>query len=177
MKNKSKYLLAMVLICSMAINIPCFAIGWNSGTTAAQAQAQNAQTGYVFRSGETVLQLGTEADAVLAKLGAPVKVFEQDSCAYQGKDRVYTFPGFELSVYPDGGKNLISDIYIPETSTAATPEGIHPGSTVDEMIKVYGSAYTEKWGVYRYTQGNCILMFYTTGNKIDVIEYQLTAQK
>ncbi len=174
MKTRMKSILTLALIFSMAVNMPCFAIGWNSG--AAAAEAQKNETGYVFKSGEIVLQVGADADGAVAKLGAPLKVFEQDSCAYQGKDRVYTYQGFELSVYPDGGKNVISDIYLPETSAASTPEGIHAGSTTDDMIRAYGTGYTEKWGVYRYTKDNCILLFYTNGNKIEVIEYQLSAQ-
>ncbi|MBO6150639.1 MAG: hypothetical protein J6O43_05660, partial [Clostridium sp.] len=55
----------------------------------AKTQTQTEDS-YVFKSGAVEIKMGEEAGAVLAQLGAPVKpVFEIDSCAYQGKDKVY----------------------------------------------------------------------------------------
>ena len=153
------------------------AFGWNNHKAAEQAQDAQKQS-YVFKAGETEIRVGADADALLPALGTPVKVFEQDSCAYQGKDKVYTFAGYEISVFPEKGINRVSDIYIPGSSSAATPEGIHIGSSKDDMIKTYGTGYTEAWGVYKYTLGDSVLVLYTTNNVIDTIEYQLlTAAK
>ena len=175
MKRMIRLMLAGVVICAMTIT--SYAFGWNNNSGAAKTQ-QTQEQAYVFKTGETIISVGADADALIPALGTPLKVFEQDSCAYQGKDKVYTFAGFEISVFPDGGVNRISDIYLPETSEAATPEGIHIGSSKADMINTYGKGYTEAWAVYKYTLGNSILLLYTTNDKIDTIEYQLmTAAK
>ena len=57
----------------------------------AKTQTQ-AEDSYVFKSGAVEIKMGEEAKTVLAQLGNPVKpVFEIDSCAYQGKDKVYSY--------------------------------------------------------------------------------------
>lgn len=173
MKRLTGMILTLVIMGSAAV--PCFAFGWNKNA-AAQPQESAANTVYAFSAAGIEILVGSEADPVVEKLGAPQKTFEQDSCAYQGKDIVYTYPGFELSVFPDGGKNRIADIYIPEGSSVTTPEGIAPGAAKDAFIKAYGNDYTEKWGVYRYKKGDTELIFFTKGDKVEAIEYQFAKQ-
>ena len=136
----------------------------------AKTQTQTEDS-YVFKSGAVEIKMGEEAGAVLAQLGAPVKpVFEIDSCAYQGKDKVYSYKDFEVSTYPKNGKECISAVVVTGAS-AATPEGIRIGSKAADVTKAYGAS-DGKYGIYRYEKGNTELTFYTTtAGIVEEIEY------
>ena len=136
----------------------------------AKTQTQ-AEDSYVFKSGDVEIKMGEEAKTVLAQLGAPVKpVFEMDSCAYQGKDKVYSYKDFEVSTYPKNGKECISAVVVTGASVA-TPEGIKVGSRAADVTKAYGAS-DGKYGIYRYQKGNTELTFYTTtAGIVEEIEY------
>ena len=136
----------------------------------AKTQTQ-AEDSYVFKSGDVEIKMGEEAKTVLAQLGAPVKpVFEMDSCAYQGKDKVYSYKDFEVSTYPKNGKECISAVVVTGASVA-TPEGIKVGSRAADVTKAYGAS-DGKYGIYRYEKGNTELTFYTTtAGIVEEIEY------
>ncbi len=138
-----------------------------SETAAAPAEAVS---GYNFVGGGITITMGAEAAPILAALGEPTDVFEQDSCAYQGKDRVYTYPGFEISTYPADDTECVSSVYVLDDSVA-TAEGIRIGSTSEEVKKAYEGQYTEEFGVYRVNDGKTELNIYTTGDVVDGIEY------
>ena len=136
----------------------------------AKTQTQ-AEDSYVFKSGAVEIKMGEEAKTVLAQLGAPVKpVFEIDSCAYQGKDKVYSYKDFEVSTYPKNGKECISAVVVTGASVA-TPEGIKVGTKAADVTKAYGAS-DGKYGIYRYQKGNTELTFYTTtAGIVEEIEY------
>lgn len=130
-----------------------------------------AEDAYSFKSGETVIKMNEAAAPLIAALGKEEKYFEADSCAFQGKDKTYTYKGFELSTYPVKGKDYVNSIYFLD-STVSTPEGIKIGSTYNDMVSAYGKEYKEQNGVYRYTKGNAELSIYTDSKKkITGIEY------
>ena len=136
----------------------------------AKTQTQ-AEDSYVFKSGAVEIKMGEEAKTVLAQLGNPVKpVFEIDSCAYQGKDKVYSYKDFEVSTYPKNGTECISAVVVTGASVA-TPEGIKIGSRAADVTKAYGAS-DGKYGIYRYEKGNTELTFYTTtAGIVEEIEY------
>lgn len=171
-KNKRiAAVLAAVSVCVMMAS-PVYAWPWSSEKATATTDA--AKTEFAFTYKETEIRLNTEAAPVLAALGTADKTFEQQSCAYQGMDRIYTYAGIELGTYPVKGKEMISSIYFTDKSVS-TQEGIHYGSTYDEMVKAYGKGYTEEFGVYRYVLGTTELSIYTTNKVVDGIEYQIKA--
>lgn len=160
-----------VLGLSMALAaapMTAFGFGWKSGKTETAAPA--AEAAYVFKTEKAEIAVGAEAAPILKALGTPKSTFEQDSCAYQGKDKVYSYDGFDICTYPVKGKDYISAVYLMD-NTAATPEGLKIGSTKQDMINAYGSGYTEEFGVYRYTAGDTQLSIYTTNQVVDSIEY------
>ena len=178
MKFIKKHMCMAALItcvfCIMCAPVTAYAgIFGNSKNTAAAASAATADDGFLFSSNGIEIKMGAEASAITGALGAPLKpVFEMDSCAYQGKDKVYTYPGYELSTCPsaDGKSQVISNIYFLD-STIATPEGIKIGSTKQAAVTAYGKDYTEEFGVLHYKKGNSELIIYTTGTAVDGIEY------
>ncbi len=133
---------------------------------------------YAFKSGETVIAMGAEAAGILSALGQPSSTFERESCAYQGKDKVYTYEGFELSTYPVDGKDYVSSVYLLD-DTAATQEGIKIGSSKEDVLRVYGDGYDAeeaKFGTYTYTDDGAQLKVYTRNDVVDGIEYLVVPQ-
>ncbi len=167
MKMRRMKITAILAACALAVSpMTSYAFGF------APAAQTKTETGYVFNAGTVEIGMDAEAGSILAALGNPVKpVFEQDSCAYQGKDRVYTYPEFEVSTYPKAGKEHIASIYVRGKETA-TPEGIKVGAKAEEVIRAYG-ANEGKFGIYRYEKGNTELTFYTTAGVVDEYEYVL----
>lgn len=139
------------------------------------AAASTQNTGYAFTVNDTRIVINQDASDALSKLGKAKKVFEQDSCAYQGKDKVYSYDGFEISTYPVGKKEYVSSVYILD-DTAQTEEGIKIGSGSKEVIKAYGKNYKLENDVYRYSKDGVEICFYMTNSKVDAIEY-LVASK
>lgn len=176
MMQKTKRILTMAVLSAAlcAAPITAFGFGWKSTKTETAAAAEEA--GYSFKTGETVISIGAEAAPILKALGTPKKTFEQDSCAYQGKDKVYSYEGFDVCTWMVDGKECINAIYLMD-GTVATPEGVKIGSTRQDVINAYGKDDTESYGVCRYTIGNTELSFYTTNQVVDSIEYLLVVTK
>lgn len=161
----------MAALCVAVTPITSFAWGLKSNTQTESTKSES----YSFTYKETAVVMGAEAAPIINALGTPKKTFEQDSCAYQGKDKVYTYDGFEVSTYPVNGKDCIASVYFLDT-TVSTPEGIKIGSSYDDMIKAYGKNYKAENGVYRYTLGKSELAVYTTNNVVDAVEYMVIAE-
>ena len=179
MKNVRKYLTMAGIATAVAV-MPITAYG--GILKGSQSETVSAgKVAYEFKSGDTMITMGAESKDVIKALGNPVKpVFEQESCAYQGKDKVYTYEGFELSTYPADGKEYISSVYIPDKSSIATPEGIKIGSTAKEVVDIYGKEYDKeeaKFGTYCYTSDSAVLKIYTAKDKVDSIEYLINTKK
>jgi len=140
------------------------------GAVPKAGEADQTERGYEFVYGETRIVLTEDASAALTALGKANSVFEQDSCAYQGKDRVYSYSDFELSTYSSGKKERIATVYFLNDKVQ-TEEGIKIGAGYDDMVKAYGRSYTEENEVYRYIKQGTELSFYMKNGKIDAIEY------
>lgn len=139
----------------------------------AEAQTETQTQKYEFRFGETVIAMGAEAAGIIEALGNPSYTFERDSCAYQGKNKVYTYAAFEVCTYPVNNKDCVESVYLFDPA-AATPEGIRIGSSKKEVLDAYGDAYNADeaaFGTYAYSSGNTQLKIYTTNDIVDGIEY------
>lgn len=178
MKRNFKVLAAFGLAAAMMISsaVPSLAIG---GPISANKTETKEEVKYEFKSGETVISMGAEAAGILTALGKASSTFERDSCAYQGKNKVYTYKGFELCTYPVNKKDCVESVYIFDAAVS-TPEGIKIGSTKKEVLAAYGNAYNAdeaKFGTYAYTAGNTQLKIYTTKDVVDAIEYIVIPEK
>lgn len=168
MKNLKRYMAAAgIVMLTAATPMTSYALGWTKTKPTAEAAVEKL---YSFKTDKAEITVGTEAAPVLKALGTPKKTFEQDSCAYQGKDKVYTYDGFEMSTYPVKGKEVIASIYILD-NTVATPEGIKIGSKKQDIISTYGKEDKEEFGTYHYVEGTTELVIYTTNGLVDAIEY------
>lgn len=140
------------------------------------ATAVREEKAYIFQYDKTEIPMNGEVSAIVRELGKEESYFEVPSCAFQGLDKTYGYPGFQISTYPLKGKDYVNLICILD-ETVSTPEGIKIGSTYEEMTAAYGKDYQEEQGAYRYTAGGTELTFYMDGRKkIDGIEYAAVTQ-
>lgn len=174
MKKTGRFLTAAAVMLMVAA-APMTSYAWGLKSSAKETTAAAAETKYDFVSGTTTISMGTEAAPVLKDLGKAEKTFEQDSCAYQGKDKVYTYKGFELSTYPVKSKETIASVYFLD-DTVATPEGIKLGSKKQDIINAYGACSDVQFGVYHYKAGETELVIYTTNDIVDAVEYLVIAK-
>lgn len=126
--------------------------------------------GYIFTSEGVSLTTDIEAAKIIEKLGEPKNYFEAASCAFNGLDKVYTYAHFEINTYPDGDKDIISNILFLDDMVATT-EGVSIGMTKDDMEAAYGKDYKEKAGMYVYTKDGMHLSFLVKDGVIASIEY------
>lgn len=115
--------------------------------------------------------MNTDSAPILEALGSDYSYYESDSCAYQGMDKIFTFPHFAIYTYPDGDKDMVSSVEF-KTDAVATEEGIRiASSTRDDVIAAYGSDYQESDGIIKYTRGNCVISFKIEENAVAGIVY------
>lgn len=141
-------------------------------TTAEESEsAKEAEiTGFTFVAGDTVIAMNADAAPILEGLGEWENYAETTSCAFKGLDKTYSYPGFDLYTYPLNGKDNVNSVYFVD-DTVSTPEGIHIGSTKEEMEAAYGTDYEEEFGAYTYTKDQSRLQFLVTDGVIDSVEY------
>jgi len=140
-------------------------------TAEASESAKEAElTGFTFITGDTVIAMNADAAPILEELGEWENYVETTSCAFKGLDKTYSYPGFDLYTYPLDGKDNVNSVYFVD-DTVSTPEGIHIGSTKEEMEAAYGTDYEEEFGAYTYTKDKSKLQFLVTDGVIDSVEY------
>ena len=138
-------------------------------TAEASESAKEAEiTGFTFVAGDTAMN--ADAAPILEGLGEWENYAETTSCAFKGLDKTYSYPGFDLYTYPLNGKDNVNSVYFVD-DTVSTPEGIHIGSTKEEMEAAYGTDYEEEFGAYTYTKDQSRLQFLVTDGVIDSVEY------
>lgn len=140
-------------------------------TAEASESAKEAEiTGFTFVAGDTVIAMNADVAPILEGLGEWENYAETTSCAFKGLDKTYSYQGFDLYTYPLNGKDNVNSVYFVD-DTVSTPEGIHIGSTKEEMEAAYGTDYEEEFGAYTYTKDKSRLQFLVTDGVIDSVEY------
>lgn len=129
-----------------------------------------AAAGYVFESNGVTVGVDMDMAPIAEALGEPKSIFEQPSCAGQGTAYLYTYPGFEINTYPDGGVNYVAYILLKD-DTVATPEGVDLSMTKADIIAAYGEDYEEEDNKLTYKSGDMSLNFLLDGDSIVSIEY------
>ena len=138
--------------------------------TPAETAAEVKHSGFLFQSGGVTMGMNENVAPILSGLGDYTNYAESPSCAFKGLDKIYSYNGFDLYTYPKDGVDYVNSIYFLDPSVS-TPEGIHIGSSVDEMLAAYGDNYTEEYGVYTYTNEKSTLSFIVTDGVIESVEY------
>jgi len=100
----------------------------------------------------------TDFAAALALLGEPLSCFESESCAFQGLDKVFTFPGFMVNTYPQEGLDFVASVFLMD-DTVTTVEGAYIGMHIDELAPLYPEMPVAAESSVSYTKGGCVLSF------------------
>lgn len=125
---------------------------------------------YVFETNGTTIKMNEEVSSILKSLGKEIEYFEAPSCAFEGKDKTYTYAGFQLLTYPTKDKDYVNSVVLKD-DTVSTKEGVCIGDTKEKVVEKYGKEYTEKGNGYVYTQGKSQLEFIFDGDNVSAITY------
>ena len=173
MKKLLKVLLALV----MAVTL----VACGGGESENNEKPNNNETPnteekeYTFVYNNTTVKMNEETTDILAGLGKELSYFEAPSCAFEGLDKTYTYPGFQLTTYPKGNADHVNTVTFKDDSVT-TSEGVYIGGTKDSVVKAYGENYTENNGAYVYTAGKSQLEFIFTDDTIVSITYKAITQ-
>ena len=111
----------------------------------AEAEKQEEEM-YSFVVNDVVITPGAEAEDIIAKLGEPNSFYEAPSCVFSGKDKVYSFSGYDVNTAPYKGKEVIVGVFFNEDGEAKTAKGIGIGSSLQEVKDNYGEPQKENAG-------------------------------
>ena len=106
------------------------------------------------------------------KYGEEISYSEVPSCAFEGIDKTYTYDNYEVTTYPDGDTDRISNVLLKGTDVK-TPEGVGILDTKDDMISKYGNDFKQNENQYTYTLENTHLEFVIEDDVISSIEYYI----
>lgn len=123
---------------------------------------------YSVTIGGLLIPLGDDMRNYAGLLSEPDAYSAARSCTEDGDDKVYTYGGTTIYTYITNGADIISLIEI--TGSEYLPSGIHVGSTKEEVIAAYGSAYIEEGTELLYEMGNKTIGLQMTDNKVSFIE-------
>lgn len=135
----------------------------------AQSQAPTAPDSYVFLAGGSTVSVDQDMAEVLSALGEAQSYFEAASCAFEGLDKSYTYPGFQIVTRPEGEKDYVNSILLTDDSVT-TPEGLYIGSSKEDVIAAYGEG-EEAGSAIMYTKDGVTLSFIFEEDKVISIEY------
>ena len=138
--------------------------------TAAEVKTETPTEGFEFVYNNVTIPMNVDVTQVLEELGECSDYFEAPSCAFQGLDKIYYYPGFEVSTYPKEDKDYISSVNLLDDSVA-TDKGIYLGAALEEVVAAYGEDCTKTNGAYIYTLGETRLTFILEEDSVIGITY------
>jgi hypothetical protein len=130
---------------------------------------------YYFKIAGQDITMGQEAKDFLTAVGKPIDSYSSPSCAFEGDDTVYVYSGYQVTTFVSEGVEKFTGIYLND-NTVSTKEGIHIGSSYDDMIAAYGDKYVETYGAYTYSLGLTDLSFVIVGKTVTSISYLYAVQ-
>lgn len=138
------------------------------GCGASDAQEQK-DFGFFYQ--DTYIQMNAEAAAVIGELGTPQGYTEEPSCAFEGMDKTYDYGSFCLTTYPADGVDYFYSLWFTD-ETVQTEEGIHIGSTREEVEQLLGADWPEGETVWRLTAAHSELLISLEGDQVSSIQYR-----
>lgn len=162
---KKVFLTVMLVLCLGLVGC-----GDSQEKTTQPAGNQTTASGYKFTYNNTDVYMHAKADTIIAGLGKYTDCFEADSCAFQGKDKIYTYPGFKVYTYQKDSAEYILSVELVDDSVA-TPEGIEIGSKAAKVVEKYGNSYQDTVGAYKYTKDKSNLTFIIKNDEVTGILY------
>lgn len=159
----------VLLTAAMTMGLALTACGGSGDSEGGSGSGQESGGGYTFTSGSTVIEMNADASAVVEELGDADEYFESESCAFEGLDKVYTYPGFTLNTYPVDDKDYVLSVVFRD-DTVSTEEGISIGSTKDEVTEAYGEPASESAAELVYEKGDSEMTIGLDGDSVSTLE-------
>ena len=135
------------------------------GATTAPSQ----DDGYVFKKGDVTVKMKAKAADIIAALGKPTSYYESPSCAFEGMDKTYSYPGFDVTTYTEGGVDYISGVVFWDDSVE-TPEGLFIGASAADVQRIYGTEAAGKTKV-ELEKGSSQLLILLKDDTVTSIQY------
>lgn len=129
-------------------------------------------SGFSFQFRDTIIQLNQNMSCLLDILGQPLSIHETPSCAFDGYDRIFIYPGVQFHTFPVGDDDFIQIISLWDDGLP-TREGVFIGSGWDAVIAAYGAAFTQEAGRVTFTNNNTTLNFFIENYTVVEISYSL----
>ncbi|MBQ9080224.1 MAG: hypothetical protein IJY27_04045 [Clostridia bacterium] len=155
-----KFIVVLALVLAMLTLLSC--------ATDEPASGDDATWSFVY-NGATITP-GEEFAAVSEKLGEPSGYYEAASCAFDGKDKIYTYGSLQISVSPLDGADIIYMVTLLDDSLA-TPEGICVGAQKSAVINAYGKG-EDKGSSVTYRKGKVDLVFLIRDDCVTSVQYR-----
>ena len=116
---------------------------------ASEAVTESGQTSenWFFKKGDVTIELNAPSEPIIQALGTAQNTYEAPSCAFDGMDVIYVYPGYEVLTYANDEKSVISGVVLRD-DTVATPEGTWKTSTARKPQASAASRSTK--GTVRY---------------------------
>lgn len=170
-----KRLFALALAMLLALSLAACGGGGDEtkgSSSVADSSHPNPAAGskYVLTYKNCPLPMNADFAPLLDFLGEPDSYFEAASCAFDGLDKTYTYPGVEIITYPDGDVDRVSSVRILDGSVS-TPEGVTVGSTLADVTAAYGEDYQEMGLQVAYEDGDATLSVLFDGDAAVSVEY------
>ena len=127
---------------------------------------------FSFKMGDILIELDEDISYIIAGLGEPMGIMEQPSCAFEGTDRIFSYPGIQIYTYPKNGADHIHTIGFFDDSVVTTEGKIRLGSNIQSVFDTYGNDYRYETGMYTFTRGKTVLEFLVSDDNIIGITYR-----
>lgn len=124
----------------------------------------------VFVDKDTEIKMHAEAQPILSKLGEPQRKVEMDSCAFQGKDRQYSYASYDISTYTLNNKEYILSLTLNDDSVS-TPENVSLGSNKADVITAYGDKGSQDGQALVFKSGGTGLRLILDDDVVTSIQY------
>ena len=127
---------------------------------------------FSFTYKDVIIELNSNISDILGALGEPSSILESPSCAFDGIDRIYSYPGIQIYTYPVGDDDFIHTIGFFTDAVSTTEGKIFLGNNSQAVIDAYGPDHTYETGMYRYTRGKTVLEFLVEDDIVIGITYR-----
>lgn len=143
---------------------------------ASEAVTESGQTSenWFFKKGDVTIELNAPSEPIIQALGTAQNTYEAPSCAFDGMDVIYVYPGYEVLTYANDEKSVISGVVLRD-DTVATPEGAYIGMSQTDVENLYGQKAAGVSSL-QIDKGNCTLLFIFTDGNVSSIQYNMKQQ-
>ena len=128
---------------------------------------------FAFMYNDVLIKMNQNMKEVISELGEPSGYLDAPSCAFDGMDRIFSYPNIQIYTYPVGDEDFIHTIGFINDTLRTTEGGIRLGSNIDDVLNAYGDdEYEYETGMYTFKRGLTRLEFIVTDDEVRGISYR-----